>query len=257
MREYLNIMFDPHEYVCLNNFRGGEQVAIRLDELKDETINSWTKHTTGCGVCLNPHNGINKYLRKAECFDFGRTYLIEWDHLSIREQKDKIRAMKIEPTAILFTGNRSIHCLLITDRSEPINQWRANQRALATLFGSDINITTTTSTRIIGSINPKSHRKVEKIGVGDKRIDINEIYNLLGEKPKPRKRYKRLDKNDPLFMDFELSDWLKKYIIKETDEKFILRCPFHEDHSPSAVIWKDTDTFWCPVCNRSECASWI
>lgn len=42
---------------------------------------------------------------------------------------------------------------------------------------------------------------------------------------------------------------------EESDARFRILCPFHDDHIPSLIIYTDNedrcDTFWCPPCNRT------
>lgn len=40
-------------------------------------------------------------------------------------------------------------------------------------------------------------------------------------------------------------------IIKEDSGKVIVRCPFHSDNNPSAVIFKDSNYFYCSSCGKS------
>lgn len=42
---------------------------------------------------------------------------------------------------------------------------------------------------------------------------------------------------------------------EESEERFRIVCPFHDDHVPSLIVYTDNedgyDTFWCPPCPRT------
>ena len=70
-----------------------------------------------------------------------------------------------------------------------------------------------------------------------------------------RRRMKKKMKGDyKSFEDIQMTDLFSAYggqIIKEDSDKAIVRCPFHSDNNPSAVIFKDSNYFYCSSCGKS------
>lgn len=70
-----------------------------------------------------------------------------------------------------------------------------------------------------------------------------------------RRRMKKKMKGDyKSFEDIQMTDLFSSYggqIIKEDSDKAIVRCPFHSDNNPSAVIFKDSNYFYCSSCGKS------
>ena len=66
-----------------------------------------------------------------------------------------------------------------------------------------------------------------------------------------KKRYHGKYKN---YSDIDMRDLFNHYggeIIKEDSDKVIVRCPFHSDNNPSAVIFKNSNYFYCSSCGKS------
>lgn len=66
-----------------------------------------------------------------------------------------------------------------------------------------------------------------------------------------KKKYHGKYKN---YSDIDMRDLFNHYggeIIKEDGEKVIVRCPFHSDNNPSAVIFKNSNYFYCSSCGKT------
>ena len=77
--------------------------------------------------------------------------------------------------------------------------------------------------------------------------EINAINQA--RKIKNKKKYKGKAKS---FKDIDMRDLVRAYGIdgKSSDDKISVLCPFHDDHSPSAVVWKDR--FYCSSCTSES-----
>ena len=56
------------------------------------------------------------------------------------------------------------------------------------------------------------------------------------------------------YSDIDMRDLFNYYggeIIKEDSGKVIVRCPFHSDNNPSAVIFKNSNYFYCSSCGKT------
>lgn len=56
------------------------------------------------------------------------------------------------------------------------------------------------------------------------------------------------------YSDIDMRDLFNHYggeIIKEDSDKVIVRCPFHSDNNPSAVIFKNSNYFHCSSCGKT------
>lgn len=66
-----------------------------------------------------------------------------------------------------------------------------------------------------------------------------------------KKKYHGRYKN---YSDIDMRDLFSYYggeIIKEDSDKVIVRCPFHSDNNPSAVIFKNSNYFYCSSCGKT------
>jgi DNA primase len=71
---------------------------------------------------------------------------------------------------------------------------------------------------------------------------------------KRRLMKKRYGANYKNYSDISMVDLFNQYggeIIKEDSEKVIVRCPFHSDRNPSAVIFKNSNYFHCSSCGKT------
>ena len=77
--------------------------------------------------------------------------------------------------------------------------------------------------------------------------EINAINQA--RKIKNKKKYKGKAKS---FKDIDMRDLVRAYGIdgKSSNDKISVLCPFHDDHSPSAVVWKDR--FYCSSCTSES-----
>lgn len=71
---------------------------------------------------------------------------------------------------------------------------------------------------------------------------------------KRRLMKKKYGANYRNYSDISMVDLFNQYggdIIKEDSEKAIVRCPFHSDRNPSAVIFKNSNYFHCSSCGKT------
>lgn len=134
-RKLLNLMFRPDERVCVSNSIYGYH-SIPLEEaLSDKEVTlvptqdscykrkiEWIPENFGKAhtdnvtlVALNPINGF----REDQNVTAYRSFLIEIDTGSIKSQLDYIKQLEIPYSAIVFSGNKSLHCLITLDQDLP------------------------------------------------------------------------------------------------------------------------------------------
>lgn len=105
---------------------------------------------------------------------------------------------------------------------------------------------------------------ISKNGFRESLIRNDEKFSLYNDRRKRelekknlerRRRMKKKMKGDyKSFEDIQMTDLFSSYggqIIKEDSDKAIVRCPFHSDNNPSAVIFKDSNYFYCSSCGKS------
>lgn len=85
-----------------------------------------------------------------------------------------------------------------------------------------------------------------------------EVYNARRQREKEFKNKKRRQSlkkkfgaNYKTFDSIPMEDICRAYGIdgKHQGDRIIVKCPFHNDNNPSAVIFKDTNYFHCSTCN--------
>ena len=90
---------------------------------------------------------------------------------------------------------------------------------------------------------------------------MNEQFNLINarrqrdieikEKARRQKLKEKFGDNYKDFENISMEDICRSYGIdgKHQGDKIIILCPFHNDHNPSGVIFKDSGYFHCSSCN--------
>ena len=101
-------------------------------------------------------------------------------------------------------------------------------------------------------------------GFRDSLIKNDREFSLINDRRKrelekknlerKRRNKQRMKGDYKSFEDISMIDLFSSYggeIIKEDSNKAIVRCPFHSDNNPSAVIFKDSNYFYCSSCGKS------
>ena len=114
--------------------------------------------------------------------------------------------------------------------------------------------------RIPTSINPKSMKAckpltndVEFISNLNKHIQIKDMEYEREENKQMLKRTLSLLQRDNDYDELDARALISHYhldVAKEIGDKILIRCPFHNDKNPSAVLWKN-GVFHCSTCNIS------
>lgn len=140
-RKLLNLMFRPDETVSVSPNKYGYH-SIPLSEALQDKIVTLVPTQESCAkreiefspenfdkahtddlllVALNPIKG---YREDANCIKY-RNFLIEMDYGDLTEQLIYARKMELPYSAVIFSGNKSLHFLISLDEDIPTEkQWR-------------------------------------------------------------------------------------------------------------------------------------
>lgn len=220
-KKLLQLMFKEGESICvsdsqygfhsipLENVLNNEQVTLVSPNSKFEPRSVNTDELTM--LALNPIRGFRE---DANCTSF-RNFLIEIDDGSLKEQRRYLKTLNIPYSAIVFSGNKSLHTLISLDRDLPneqayreISEWILN---IAT-FADQATKNPSRSIRIPGAYREpgKKQRIVEMVG----KTSLTSLKEWLLTYPasRPKKYIKRQTSTHP---DFDLANTWAAKIVKD------------------------------------------
>lgn len=221
----LKLLFNEGETVCVSNNEFGFR-SIPLKNALDGKIElisptegkSSSCHSSDLTLCaINPING---YRRDSNVTAF-RSFLIEMDSGSIKEQLGTIAHLKLPFSIQVFSGNKSVHTVITLDEDLPdeksyrsVGDWLFRIVTLA-----DKNCRNPSrSVRIPGAYRePGKKQRLIKI---NKRISHKEFFDWLKqyEHLRPKAREKKIIPEG--YGDFSLlSAWAKKMLRDGVDFK--------------------------------------
>lgn len=208
-KKLLKLMFRPGETVCVSHNQFGYH-SIPLENALDGTATllptpdslAKRKLTLEQGIekiptenlLLAALNPINGYRNDLNCTAF-RNFLVEVDYGPLKEQLAYIKAIGLPYSAVVFSGNKSLHFLISLDRDIPseniyrkCSEWILN---IATLADQNTK-NPSRSIRIPGSYREpgKKQRLVEIVGP----TKIEDLVAWLKKHPEaqPKEKEKRI-----------------------------------------------------------------
>lgn len=115
--------------------------------------------------------------------------------------------------------------------------------------------------RVPLSINPKTMKKCQPLTNNitftdklNKHIkERDKEYRREAKKLEIRKTLELINRNNEEYDELNAHALISYYhldVAKEIGDKYLICCPFHDDHNPSAVMWKN-GVFHCSTCNIS------
>lgn len=222
----LNLLFNPGETICVSNNEFGFQSIPLKDALGEKvTLVSPNKnaplkkvHTSRLTmVAINPINGW----RRDEYVTAFRSYLIEIDIGTIKEQLGTIDHFKMPFSAQIFSGNKSVHTVITLDQDLPDEK---TYRAIGNWIFNIISMcdqnckNPSRSVRIPGAYRePNKKQRLIRL---NKRIPLKELMDWLGQYEHLRPRAKQKKIVTPGQADFSrLSPWCRAMLTKGIDFK--------------------------------------
>lgn len=136
-KEFLNLLFDKEETICVSDCAGGYHSISQDDLLGDITLVSpkvekLDRTIKASDINLVAINPINGFRRDKEVTAF-RTFLMELDEGSLSEQKKYMDTMEVPYSICIFSGNKSLHYGIVLDKPlankaiwSQINLWILN-----------------------------------------------------------------------------------------------------------------------------------
>jgi hypothetical protein len=120
-QKLLNLMFRPGEDVCVSHNKYGYHSIHLKSAFKDEVelipTDPERKHekVSTDSLLLVALNPIQGYRQDENCKAY-RNFLVEIDGQELKAQIDYIKAIKMPYSAIIFSGNKSMHFLISLDQ---------------------------------------------------------------------------------------------------------------------------------------------
>lgn len=114
LRNFLSVLFDSGEQVCVSDTKYAN-LSVPLESLYEENITLVSPNTSVYPkkvnvrdikfVAINPINGNRE---DENCTAF-RTFLVEMDDMSLKEQYDYAQSLKLPYSVCVFSGGKSLH----------------------------------------------------------------------------------------------------------------------------------------------------
>jgi len=222
----LNLLFNPGETICVSNNEFGFQSVPLKDALNGKVTlispneNSPLRKVDSSKLTMVAINPINGW-RRDEYVTAFRSYLVEIDVGTIKEQLGTIEHFKMPFSAQIFSGNKSVHTVITLDQDLPdektyraIGNWIFN---IISMCDQDCK-NPSRSTRIPGAYRePGKKQRLIKL---NRRITLKELMDWLKQyehlRPKAREK-KVVPKGQADFS--RLSPWCRVMLTKGIDFK--------------------------------------
>ena len=107
-KQFLNLFFNENELVSLVKSKFDTSISTQED----------CDIENGVLLCLNPL----KDTRKDENVSAYRSFLVEVDDLSLKEQKEYIEKLEMPYSCCVYSGNKSLHYGIVLDQDLPTEQ---------------------------------------------------------------------------------------------------------------------------------------
>lgn len=224
-KKLLQLMFREVENVCVSDSQYGFH-SIPLEKLLSNEQVTLVSPNSQFGprsidtdkltmLALNPIQGFRE---DANCTSF-RNFLIEIDTGSIKEQYKYIKALNIPYSAIIFSGNKSLHTLISLEKDLP------NEKAYREIAEWILNIVTladqatknpSRSIRIPGAYREPDKKQSLVEMVGPTSLAALKSWLMSYPASKPKKYEKRQISENP---DFSLvKPWAAKLLMDGISE---------------------------------------
>ena len=235
----LDLMFRPHESVCVSH----NKFAYHSVPLKNVTSGTVTlvspnpdhqfEYVPSDQLIMVALNPIEGFRNDASCKAY-RNFLVEMDQGDISAQLDYVKTIGLPYSAAVFSGNKSIHCLISLSEDLPSeNVYRKlAEWTLAIVSLADPNTKNPSrSIRIPGALRDTGKRQ-ELIDFKGP-VSPHEFIRWLDRFPecKPREREKRVRSETPDLN--KLSPWVVHALEKGLDplkgrnrQWFAIACDF-------------------------------
>jgi hypothetical protein len=211
-------MFRPGETICvshnkyayhsipLENAFKDKVTLVPTDEDRPNEIVSSDKLTL---VALNPIKGFRS---DENCTKY-RSFMIEMDNYELKAQIEYIKRLGVPYSAIIFSGNKSMHFLISLDTDLPsekvwrkFSEWILNVAALA----DDKTKNPSRGIRIPGGLRPEGRQRLVEFHGAVKLTDLVEFL-LKHPEAQPKEPEKRILNSDPNFNG--IKDWCIDLLI--------------------------------------------
>lgn len=224
-RQLLNLMFKPGETVCvsynqfgyhsipLENVLGDQVTLVPTPDSAAKRKKTWeecfeynvpTNNMTL--AALNPIKGF----RLDENATAYRSFLVEVDYGPIKEQVEYIKRIGLPYSALVFSGNKSIHCLITLDQDLPsyevyytLAEWILN---IATMADPNTK-NPSRSIRIPGAYREPGKKQIMVEFKGPVKLTDLSLWLAAHPESKPKKQEKREVSDTPIDLSL-LKPWV-------------------------------------------------
>jgi hypothetical protein len=217
-QKLLNLMFRPGEEVCVSHNKYAYHSFSLENAFKDQVTlvppdmerpNEFVKSDKLTLVALNPIHGFRS---DEKCTAF-RNFLIEMDDFELKAQIEYIKSLGMPYSAIVFSGNKSMHFLISLDTDLPNEKiWRKFAEWLLNIatLADQATKNPSRSIRIPGGMRTEGlQRLVELKGP----VKLTDLAAFLAKHPEaqpkePERRVKHKDFNFP-----NIGDWCIELLL--------------------------------------------
>jgi hypothetical protein len=216
-RKFLDLFFNPNETVCVSDCSGGyhsvDQASLSgnivLESPKETVKDRIIKETDINLVAINPISGW----RRDENVTSFRTFMIECDDMSIKNQMSYVNRVGFPYSYCCFSGGKSLHFALVLDHEIPsYHMYRHTYEWILNILDQADQKTKnpSRSVRFPNVIRKFSGQEQQLIYMGN-RIPLEELSKWLNKYPskKPRPLIRK-ERNTGTAQVSNLKEWAKK-----------------------------------------------
>lgn len=214
-QKLLNLLFEPEEEVCVSPDDYG-WMSIPLSEismgsfvLRPQTEKMRTRFCTPDDILLvsiNPITGA----RLDQNVTAYRTFMVELDEGSLKEQYDYVNSMKMPFSACVFSGGKSLHfAISLTSPLPDYKIWRFYAEWILAVM-SKADQQTKNPSRGIRMAGNKRNGNVMKLISLNNRIDLGVLVSWLSQYPglQPQEKKENVVIDAPLDLEY-LPRWVQ------------------------------------------------
>jgi len=218
-KDFLDLLFDPGETICISpNIYGYHSVGqeeldkdILLISPSEKVDNNTIKEEDINLIAMNPINGF----RNDKNVTAYRTFLVELDDGTAKEQRDYIESIGMPYSVCVFSGNKSLHYGITVDKafiSE--SRWRTLAQWILNIVSKADPLTKNPSRSIRFPNNVRKDGRQLKQGLVEMRGRISReeliIWVNKFKDKKPVKKVNLYEEREENFVvcDDDMPDWL-------------------------------------------------
>ncbi len=180
-KDFLNTLFEPHEYICLAT----ELTDVETYKLEDIQIlnHQW--------IAINPYH--KNQLRDTTHLKKYKNMLFEIDDLSLEEQKLLEEVVGFPHTTKVFSGRKSYHYIICFSESLKLKDYRKIFAWLNAVLGKYIDPKVghpSVFTRLPGSIRKETGKEQELLTNNKRYYTKEEVYMWLSRFPEKEPKRK-------------------------------------------------------------------